>query len=130
MNMARDLTVKLQQDKPGSFSKVAEALGKAGVNIEGVTEVEGIVHVLVEDVAGARKALQGAGLAVAAEHDVLVLNVPDRPGELARITRKLADASVNLTVVYMANNTRVVVGVDDLARARQAVSSAGAGKKA
>ena len=128
--MARDLTVKLQQDKPGSFSRVAEALGKAGVNIEGVTEVEGIVHVLVEDAAGARKALDGAGIPVAAERDVLVLNVPDRPGELARITRKLADASVNLTVLYMANNTRVVIGADDIAKARQAVAAAGAGQKA
>lgn len=126
--MARDLTVKLQQDKPGSFSKVAEALGKAGVNIEGVTEVEGIVHVLVEDAAGARKALESARIPVAAEQDVLVLSVPDRPGELARITRKLADASVNLTVVYMANNTRVVIGADDLARARQAVAAASATK--
>ena len=122
--MARDLTVKLQQDKPGSFARVADALGKAGVNIEGVTEVEGIVHVLVEDAGGARKALEGAGLTVAADREVLVLNVPDRPGELARITRKIADASVNLTVVYMANNTRVVIGVDDLAKAKQAVAAA------
>ncbi len=122
--MARDLTVKLQQDKPGSFARVADALGKAGVNIEGVTEVEGIVHLLVEDAAGARKALEGAGLTVAADREVLVVNVPDRPGELARITRKIADASVNLTVVYMANNTRVVIGVDDLAKAKQAVAAA------
>ncbi len=122
--MARDLTVKLQQDKPGSFARVADALGKAGVNIEGVTEVEGIVHLLVEDAAGARKALEGAGLTVAADREVLILTVPDRPGELARITRKIADASVNLTVVYMANNTRVVIGVDDLAKAKQAVAAA------
>jgi hypothetical protein len=122
--MARDLTVKLQQDKPGSFARVADALGKAGVNIEGITEVEGIVHVLVEDVAGARKALEAAGLKVEADHEVLVLTVPDRPGELARITRKIADASVNLTVVYMASNTRVVVGVDDVAKARQALAVA------
>lgn len=125
--MARDLTIKLQQDKPGSFARVADALGKAGINIEGVTEVQGIVHVLVEDAVGTRKALEAGGLKIEAEREVLVLNVPDRPGELARITRQIADASINLTVVYMANNTRVVLGVDDLAKARQVLAAASVG---
>lgn len=73
--MAKDLKVTLT-DQPGEGARLGEALGKAGVNIEGLCAImEGgtaHVHVLVEDVAGARAALEGAGIGVEAETDVLV----------------------------------------------------------
>ena len=124
--MAKDLTVTLKENKPGAFSQVAEALGRAGVNIEGVAEIEGIVHVLVEDAVAARRALEAAGLNVEDEREVLVVNVPDRPGELAKITRKIADEGVNLDVLYMASETRIVIGVkaNEVVKARQALAAA------
>ncbi len=121
--MAKDLTVLLRENRPGEFARAAEALGKARVNIEGVTEIEGTVHLLVEDAAAARKALESAGLKVQAEREVLVVDVPDRPGELATITRKIADAGVNLDVLYMATNTRVVISADDVTKARRALAA-------
>jgi len=120
--MAKDLTVLLRENRPGEFARAAEALGKARVNIEGVTEIEGTVHLLVED-AAARKALESAGLKVQAEREVLVVDVHDRPGELATITRKIADAGVNLDVLYMATNTRVVISADDVTKARRALAA-------
>jgi hypothetical protein len=121
--MATNLTITLTENRPGAFAAVAGALADAGVNIDGVTEVGGTVHLLVEEAARARQALEAAGHAVAAEQEVLVLSVPDMPGELARITRSLATAGVNLTFVYLATNTRIVLGVDDLATARQTLGA-------
>lgn len=123
--MAKDLTVILQ-DRPGTLASAAEALGKAGINIEGSCGFpcggEGVWHVLVEDAAAARKALQGAGFQVRAERDVVVIdNVADRPGELGKAVRKIADAGVNVDLVYLATRTRVVIGANDLAKARTAV---------
>jgi hypothetical protein len=63
--MAKDLSLTLD-DKPGEGAKLGEALGNAGVNIEGICTVsnegQAIVHVLVEDVAAARAALEDAGI--------------------------------------------------------------------
>jgi hypothetical protein len=121
--MAKDLAVELA-DRPGTLAALGEALGKAGVNIDGICGIpaggKAIAHILVEDASRARQALQQAGLPVVGEQDVLVLSLQDRPGSLGALARKLADAGVNVTLVYLATGTRVVIGASDLAKARQA----------
>ncbi|HEX2026915.1 MAG TPA: ACT domain-containing protein [Nitriliruptorales bacterium] len=123
--MAWDLTVMLP-DRPGTFADAATALGAAGVNIEGVCGIpfqgQGVVHLLVEDASQARRALEGAGIAVTDENEVLVLECPDRPGEVAKLARALADAGINIKLLYLATRTRVVFGVDDVAKAAAALS--------
>ena len=123
--MATDLTIHLE-DRPGTLADLAEALGNAGVNIEGACgfpcEGRGVIHVLVEDAAAARAALSSAGIEVAAEREVLVLEaLEDRPGTMGAVARKLADAGVNVEIFYLATNTRGVVGADDLDKARLAL---------
>jgi hypothetical protein len=121
--LPKDLTVTLE-DKPGTLAQLGDALGKAGVNLEGIIGVpsggQAAIHVLVEDGAKARQALEAAKLRVTGERDVLVLDVPDRPGELAKVARKLADAGVNIDLIYTATRSRIVIGAKDLAKARQA----------
>jgi hypothetical protein len=123
--MAKDLTVVLE-DRPGTLAALGEALGRAGVNIEGICGFtaagKGIMHLLVEDAAAARSALADAGIEVRAERDVLVLTPEDRPGALGQIARKIASTGANIDVVYLATDTRIVIGADDLARARAALS--------
>src|SRR5207302_11164124 len=96
----KDLTIELDE-KVGSVATAAEALGKAGVNIEGICGFvvggKGVGHVLVEDAGKARQALQSAGARVTGEQDALVLESEDKPGAAGRITRKLAGAGVNLS---------------------------------
>ncbi len=122
--MAKDLTVILE-DRPGTLASLGEAAGSAGVNMEGaggfVTEGRGVFHVLVEDAAAARSAFEGAGLEVRDERDVIVTDVEDRPGALGEIARKIADAGVNIDLLYIATGTRLVIGVDDVEKAQAAL---------
>ena len=56
------------------------------------------------------------------ERDVIVVDVEDRPGTMAQVARKLADAGVNIELAYAAfGGVRLVLGVDDLEKAREAV---------
>ena len=118
--MATDLTISVE-DRPGGLASIGEALGKAGINIEGIAEVDGAVHLLAHNVGAARGALRTAGYAIEDEREVVVMPMPDRPGELAMTMRRLADAGVNIKFVYLATQTRVVIGADDVMKARAAV---------
>jgi hypothetical protein len=124
--MMKDLTISLG-DHPGSLAKVGEALGKAGVNIEGICGVtiqgKGVIHLLVGDAAKARRALEANHIDVAKETEVVVLPVEDRPGVLGNVARRLADAGVNLQLAYMATSARLVVGADDLGKVRAAIEA-------
>lgn len=125
---AREFKVTME-DKPGSLAKLTDALGKGGVNIEGIAAIpsggKGDIRVVMGNAAGARQALQGAGITVEGEREVLVVDLPHRPGELAKVARTLADAGVNIDSVYSmgdrGGNRQVVLGVDDLEKARKAV---------
>lgn len=129
--MSKDLLVTLE-DKPGEGARLGEALGNAGINIEGlcavVYEGKGIVHVLVEDVAGARAALEGAGITVDAETDVIVgpsmtdTDV-DKPGQFGAMARAVADAGINVTLGYLASRNRVVLATSDNPRAQELLQS-------
>jgi hypothetical protein len=120
----QDLTVVLQ-DHPGTLADLGEALGKAGVNIEGIAgfEVrgEGVVHMLVEDAAAARQALEGAGVEVRGASEVLLVDLQDRPGQLGEIARKIANAAANITVGYLSTKMQLVLVVDDVGKARAAL---------
>jgi hypothetical protein len=121
--MAKDLTVELE-DRPGTLADVGEALGNAGVNIDGgcgaAAGGRADFHFLVEDATGARKAIEGAGLSVKDERDVIILDVTDKPGELGAIARRMADAGVNIDLVYLTARGQLVLGVDNLQKARSA----------
>ena len=127
----KDLTFELEE-KPGTVATAAEALGKAGVNIEAICGFvvggKGVGHILVEDAGKARQALESTGARVTAENDVIVMEIEDRPGSLGKMTRKIADAGVNLSSVYLATRTRVVLGAKDIEKARNAVGAAAAGQ--
>jgi hypothetical protein len=122
--MLRDLTILLE-DRPGTMADMGEALGRAGVNIEGLCgfpcEGKGIGHILVEDASAARRALEEIGIEVRRERQVLVLEIEDRPGALGEVSRRMANAGVNADLVYLATGTRLVLGVDDIDKARDAL---------
>ena len=118
--MAKDLTLMLE-DHPGTLADMGEVLGKAGVNIDGMcgftSQGKGVIHILVEDAAVARKALEAAKIHVHEVRDVLVLKIPDHPGEFGRLSRKIAKAGVNINLSYLTMDARIVLGVDNLEKA-------------
>src|SRR5512146_1996344 len=119
--MLKDLELVLE-DTPGALALVGEILGRAAVNIEGIcgmrVQGKGVVHILVSEATKARKALEVNRLQVTGEHEVLVMEVEDRPGNLGNIARRLAVGHININLAYLATSTRLVIGVDDLEGAR------------
>ena len=122
--MTTDLTIGLL-DRPGTLARASDALGRAGVNIEGacgyVCEGQGTYHVLVSDVERARHALIDAGFEILAERRVVVSPVEDRPGAAAALLRRIADAGVNIDLLYLAVDGRLVLGGSDERAIEQAL---------
>jgi hypothetical protein len=123
----KDLTVILK-NKPGTLADMGEALGKMGINMEGLCgfplKDEAIIHILVEDETTAKWALEDAGFEVRAVREVLVLdigNIAGKPGTGGKLARKIGNARVNIDLIYLAENNRIVIGVDNLEKARAVV---------
>jgi hypothetical protein len=76
------------------------------------------LHILVPHAEAAKHALAMSHLAVTRERELVVVEVEDRPGVLADLTRKIARAGVDLELVYVATRNRVVFGAADLAALR------------
>ncbi len=122
--MATDLTIVLV-NRPGTLADAAESLGRAGINIEGACGFpsggEGIMHVVVEDPQSARLAIEQAGLEVRAEREVVLLDrLPERPGSLGEALRRIADAGVNVDLLYLTTDGRVVLSGEDVAALQRA----------
>jgi len=120
--MSTDLTIELD-DTAGELARLGRAFNEGGVNIEGLCGVGSggptiEVHVLVDDAEAAFAALATVGIGVESESEVLVVEVEDRLGVIGEIGSALGDADVNLHLLYMATATRLVIGADDLAAAR------------
>lgn len=118
--MAEQMTV-LQvslDDRPGALAAPAEAIGSAGVNIEAVLGYsaggESAAQFVVADAGAARSALERSQIRVVGERTVLVVPIEDRPGALAEVTRTIAGAGINLTLVYLATGNRLMIGADDI----------------
>jgi hypothetical protein len=123
----RDFTVILK-DEPGQLARLGEATGAAGANIRGLAaftgEGRGVIHLLFDDddAARARAAIEEAGLGLADDREVLVIDVNDKPGTLGELARELAAASVNIDLAYAAyGGVRLVIATDDLENARAAL---------
>ena len=122
--MAVDLVIDVE-NSPGALADVAAAISDAGVNIAAATCIgpgnRAELHILVPHGEAARHALAISHVAVTREREVVVVDVEDRPGVLADLTRKIALAGVNLDLVYVATRNRVVFGAPDLAALRAAL---------
>jgi hypothetical protein len=125
--MSVDLVIDIE-NTPGALSEVAAAISDAGVNIAAATCVgpgeRAELHILVPHAEAARHALALSHVAVTREREVVVVEVEDRPGVLADLTRKIARDGVNLDLVYVATRNRVVFGAEDLAALRAALGVA------
>jgi len=119
----KDLAIFLE-DRPGALADMGDALGRAGVSVEGggawVVDGRGVAHFLFADGAAARRALEAAGIQVLAEREVLVQRLKqDVPGQLGLFTRRMAEAGVNIEVLYSDHDHQLILVVDDIVRGRE-----------
>ncbi|HET7039129.1 MAG TPA: hypothetical protein VFH97_04535 [Gemmatimonadales bacterium] len=113
-SFGQDLTISLQEDKPGALARVLAVLAAARLNVEGYAEIEGLLHVLADDAAAAREALERAGVRVRRQRAVLVVGAANEVGKAAGIFRRIADAGINVHFSYVAAGDRMVIGADRL----------------
>jgi hypothetical protein len=125
--MPTDLTVILEH-RPGELARLGEITGEAGVSIRGLAaftgEGRGVVHLLLDDntVAQCREAFERAGMGVADQREVLVIDIEDRPSALGELASELAEANVNIELAYTTfGGVKVVIATDDLTNARAAL---------
>jgi hypothetical protein len=115
--VAVDLVIDIE-NSPGALAEVAAAISDAGVNIAAATCIgdggRAELHILVPHGVAARHLLAISHVGVTREREVVVVDVVDRPGVLADLTRKIARAGVNLDLVYVATQNRVVFGAEDI----------------
>jgi len=116
--MPTDLTIGLV-DRPGTLAQASDVLARARVNIDGacgyVHEGVGIYHVLVDDAELARRTLIDAGFEIQAERRVAITPVQNQPGAAAALLRRVAAAGVNIDLLYMTADGRLVLAGSDVA---------------
>ncbi|MCD6577293.1 MAG: hypothetical protein J7K66_04680 [Anaerolineaceae bacterium] len=114
--MAQDFTIMLP-NRPGVLANLSTKLGKAGINIEGISGTQYhdkvVVHMLFNQIKEAQALLYKNKITIMSIRDVLVAKIKDQPGELGKIAQKIANAEVNIDFFYLATNNRIVFGVDD-----------------
>ena len=120
--------IVIVDDEPGSLAGVGELLGRSGVNIEALCasshDGRGVIHLVVDDGEDANEVLQANGYKVEQTRPVLTTTLDDRPGELGRYCRKLAEAGVAISSAYVARRadgeSELIIAVDDAQAARSA----------
>ncbi len=113
-------------DRPGTLAEVGELLGRSEVNIETLSaftyEGAARIHLIVDDGEEAAEVLASNGFKVEATRAVLTATLDDRPGELGRYCRRLAEAGVGISSAYLtrrsAGESELIFAVDDLAAAK------------
>ena len=108
-HLAADIAVTLASDRPGALAKALGAVSAAGINIDGYSEMNGIVHILATDIAATRECLHNAGFRELQKQEVVVVPVEDEPGAAAGVFQRIADAHINVRYTYMATGNRLVI---------------------
>ncbi|MCU0860606.1 MAG: ACT domain-containing protein [Thermoplasmata archaeon] len=116
------------QDKPGELAKVCELLGNNGVNIKGIASERNnsrpLIRVVTDDEATAKAALTRSGIGFDLR-EVIPIRLPDKPGELGKVAKKLARAMVNVDSIFIlgkdGGHTEMVLTVDNKKKAEEAL---------
>jgi hypothetical protein len=108
MQITKQLAVFLE-NKPGTLARVCDELAGAGINIHAITTSDTVDHTVIRMVlSDPRRALlifEEHGTLVV-EDDVLMVDGDNKPGALARICHRLAEAKVNIEYCYSATHPK------------------------
>lgn len=110
----KDCSIQLT-NHPGDLARVAQALGRRGVNIKALAAISAggvaIAHILPDDIVVARSAFEAANIRFT-ESEVHIVLLENTAGMVANVTSRLGDAGVNLEALYV---TGVADGLVELA---------------
>ena len=100
----KDLSIQLT-NHPGDLARVAQALGRRGVNIKALAAISAgggvaIARILPDDIVVARSALEEARIRFT-ESEVHLVLLENKPGVVANVTNRLGDAGINLEALYV-----------------------------
>ncbi len=127
MERATQLSVNLE-NRPGRLAELCDALAKAGINIRAISVIEsteqGLVRVVVDRTDNATKVLAECSFPFT-ETPVLLMDLTNEVGAMARIAKKLADSGVNISYVYGSagdpgGKALLVLAISDMDRAERA----------
>ena len=118
-----DVAIRLE-NKPGELARMGETLGAAGISVEGgggwLVDGTGYMHFLFDDGQAARTALENVGIEVLDVREVLVQKLKQEvPGQLGKIARMMADAGVNIEVIYSDHANQLMLVVDDFKKGKE-----------
>jgi hypothetical protein len=122
-HIAADLAVTLDHDRPGTLAKAIGCVSGAGINIEGYSEMNGVVHLLTTDLPAAKRCLTDAGFHLVQEQQVVLVPVEDQPGAAAGVFQRIAEAHINVRYSYLATDNRLVIASADPSAVLRAVSA-------
>jgi hypothetical protein len=113
------------KNRVGELAKVTELMAEHAINIVAIasegTGSKPMVRVVTEDQASTRKALSRSGRDFS-EQDIIVVKMMDRPGELAKMARRLAREGINVVSIYIFGKARgmteIALAVDDYKKAK------------
>jgi hypothetical protein len=113
MQIARQLALFLE-NRPGMLARVCNALSTSDINIYAISSSDTVDHIvlrmIVSDPGKARRIFEEHGTLVV-ENDVLMIEGSNKPGSLANIAQKLADAKVNIEYAYCATSPNAQKGL-------------------
>ena len=113
VHLDADLAVTLEDDRPGTLARALGCVSAAGINIDGYTEMNGVVHVLATDLPRTRQCLRDAGFRVVQEQQVVLVPVSDQPGAAAQVFQRIGEAHINVRYTYLATGNRLVIASDN-----------------
>lgn len=91
------------ENKPGKLSKIAELLGNAGIDLLALELADegqfGVFKLLTAEPDRARQILSDANMTTAF-NQVAIIEIPDQPGSLLRLSKAMEEANLNVTDAY------------------------------
>ena len=128
MALAKQLSIQVE-NKRGTLAAICSELAKVAVNIGGISvrDFPGkyLIRIVPNPVETAKKVLKEMGHSFK-EDTVITVHLPDRPGALGKVTRKLAEKGIDIVYAYgtierRSDRALVVMGVSDPEKAAQIV---------
>ena len=103
------------ENRPGQLAHVCRCLANWKVNILATSVADtadlSIIRLIVDKPGVVVKNFKESCSFTVSERDVLVIDLPNRPGELAKVTKKLSARRINIDYIYGTTSKKGVASL-------------------